>query len=138
MYSDGVAVVLGDPVGQHHVDALTLGHREGGLVGAPQRAGVDGVHPLEGEVLGQVAGLVEAGLGELGIGRALDVLDPHGQGMADEQELHGGLTSTSARGRRRGASPLMSALGRSGRSLAHLVRTGSWPSQPAAASATMA
>ena len=40
---------------------------------------------------------VEAGLGELGIGRALDVLDPHGQGMADEQELHGGLTSTSAR-----------------------------------------
>ena len=52
---------------------------DGGLVGAPQRAGVDGVHPLEGEVLGQVAGLVEAGLGELGIGRPLDVLDPHGR-----------------------------------------------------------
>ena len=49
---------------------------------------IDGVDPLEGEVLGEVPGLVLPGLRQLGVGRAVEPLDALGQGVADEQQLH--------------------------------------------------
>ena len=96
MYSEASRSYSAMPVG-HHAPRRP-GARPpaaGRLHGTPQRAGVDDVDPLEGQVLGQVAGLVVAGLGELGIRRTLDVLDPDREGVADEQQLHGGLVSTS-------------------------------------------
>ena len=57
-------------------------------IGPPQRAGEDGVDPLEGEVLGEVARLVLAGLGQLRVGRTLEALDPLRQRVPDEQQLH--------------------------------------------------
>jgi hypothetical protein len=65
-----VAVVLGDAVAQDHVQVLRLGHGLGRLAGTSQRAGVDGVDPLVGQVVREVAGLVDTGLRQAGIGGA--------------------------------------------------------------------
>ena len=69
-------VVLGDPVGDGHLDRLPLGDRLGRLDRPPQRAGEDGVDALEGEVLGEVPRLVLAHLRQLRVRRTLEALDP--------------------------------------------------------------
>ena len=108
MYSEASRSYSAMPSATMHLDALALGHGLRRLHGPAQRAGVDRVHPLERQVLGQVAGLMVAGLRQLRIGRPLHVLHPDRERVADEQQLHGG----------------------SGWHNGHRERTGSRPSQP--------
>ena len=89
MYSDSLTVVLGDPFGDRHLDGLAAADRLGGLDGPAQRAGEDGVDPLEGEVLGEVPSLVLVRPAESsGSAGPSKPSTRSREGVPDEQQLH--------------------------------------------------
>ena len=73
----GVAIPLGQAV--DHVDVETLRRRQWlrGLNRTPQRAGVDSVDRLAGEIFGEVAGLRMTRIGELRISDTLGEFAPY-------------------------------------------------------------
>ena len=87
-YSRRVAVPLGDVVDDHSFEPGDPCERRGGLRGASQRAGVDRVDVLGGQVVGQVLGLAMPVGRESGVGRHHRRLAAHGERVADQQQFH--------------------------------------------------
>ena len=83
-----LSVVLGDPVRDGDFDPLLGRNRLRSLERATERAGVDGVDALDGQVLGKAASLVMPVLCELGVRGTSEALDPKRERMPDQKQLH--------------------------------------------------
>ena len=87
-----VAVRIGVELAQafHHLDVEAEGgaDRRSRLPGPAQGAAHHVVHRLVGEPAGEKLGLAPALLGERRVGGPLGALDPLGQTVADQEQLH--------------------------------------------------
>ena len=84
----GVAVVLGDAIFGDDAQTVQSGERFCGLMRTPERARIDGVDRLPGQIRCQVLGLQVPVGGEFRIRPALAHGAAHGQSVSNEQQLH--------------------------------------------------
>lgn len=85
---------LADAVPDAYVEAAGCGQRGGGVLGADQGGGVEGLDVLVGEGLGERGGLAAAEVGQLGAGYGRVEAEGHvgrGLAVADEDQAHAGV-----------------------------------------------